>query len=429
MPELTALHVMPLIPGHEAELAADAEHLLKTGVCSHVACMMTLVPESDPPVNKGGILGARFIAFRNVFKGDRSRLGLLAQATMGHGWVPDEPASFQKLTRPDGSVAYQMCPLDAGFQAHMRETFLHLAALKPAFVMIDDDFRLLTGRGGCYCPLHLAEVGRRLGRAFTRKSLLEALHADPAVVRAFDAVLLDSLLVLAGIIRDAIDAVDPAIPGSFCLCQNDVAHAGPLSRRLAGRGHPRVVRINNGRYLNPEMRSFPGRMYDTALQIAALDPDITVLAETDPCPQNRYSTGAAMLHAHYTGSILEGCQGAKHWLTRMGSYQPASGTACRAVLARHHGFYETLFQAVRASTPSGFAAAVVPSESRFRASGDDFFLLGPSKTANANWPPWRRMTLRRGFGSTGFHAWRAGSLDAYCEIQRYREGAEGHTCL
>jgi len=31
-------------------------------------------------------------------------------------------------------------------------------------VMVDDDFRLLGGRKGCYCPLHLEAIGRRLGR-------------------------------------------------------------------------------------------------------------------------------------------------------------------------------------------------------------------------------------------------------------------------
>jgi hypothetical protein len=90
---LKTLHVMPLLHGHEHELAADAERLLDAGVCSDIACMMTLVPEGNPPEDKARILGERFTAFRRVFKGDASRLGILAQATIGHGWAPDEPAS------------------------------------------------------------------------------------------------------------------------------------------------------------------------------------------------------------------------------------------------------------------------------------------------------------------------------------------------
>ncbi|NLB44486.1 MAG: hypothetical protein GX821_04895 [Clostridiaceae bacterium] len=367
MDKLTALHVMPLLPGHEADLAADAFDLIRSGVATDCACMMTLVPEGNPPQNKAKILGDRFLAFRDAYPGDTAHLGILAQATIGHGYVPDEPASFQQIVRPDGSLAYQMCPFDPAFQHYIREAIGHLASLRPAFIMIDDDFRLLTGRNGCFCPLHLAETGRRLGRSLSRTELI-GLLSDETVARLYDNVLLDSLLQLAGVIRDAMDETDPALPGSFCTCYGDVRHAGAIAGRLAGKGQPRVVRINNARYLNPEMRSFPVRMYHGTVQIAALDDDILVLAETDTCPQNRYSTAAALLHAHYTGSILEGCHGAKHWITRTRAYQPASGAAYRAVLGRYQQFYETLFQAVQASRPDGYAASALPSASFFNAA-------------------------------------------------------------
>lgn len=370
MHDLTTFHVMPLLPGREAELAADAKRLLETGVCTHVACMMTLVPESDPPVNKAKILGERFLAFRRAFTGDASRVGILAQATIGHGWLPDEPAPYQNLVRPDGTEAYQMCPLDPAFQDHIRDAFRHLSVLQPAFFMIDDDFRLLTGRNGCFCPLHLAAIGKRLGRTFTRESLLDALRQDSATAHAYDALLLDSLMQLADVIRDAIDTANPAIPGSFCACYGDIRHAGPLARRFAGAGHHPVIRINNARYLCAEMRSFPVRMYQGAAQIAGIDPDVTVLAETDPCPHNRYSTGACLMHAHYTGSILEGCHGAKHWLTRISVYQPASGTAYRAILTKHHGFYQTLFRSVQESAPAAYVAAALPSAAAFNPAPD-----------------------------------------------------------
>jgi hypothetical protein len=342
--------------------------------------MMTLVPEGDPPEDKAGILGGRLLAFRRAFKGDAARVGILAQATIGHGWTPDEPSPYQKIVRLDGTPAYQMCPLDQAFQHYVRDAFRRLAVLRPAFFMVDDDFRLLHGRHGCYCPLHLAEIGDRLGLRFTRESLLDTLRKDTAAARAYDAVLLHSLARLATVIREAIDETDPAIPGSFCACYGDIRHAGPLARRLSGAGHRPVIRINNARYLCAEMRSFPGRMYQGAVQIAGLDPDVTVLAETDPCPQNRYSTGAHLVHAHYTGSILEGCGGAKHWLTRTETYQPASGAAYRAILKRHHGFYETLFRAVQQSAPAAYVAAALPSAPMFNPAPDRCDRGGSAKT-------------------------------------------------
>lgn len=379
--DLTTFHVMPLLPGREAELAADASRLLETGVCTHVACIMTLVPESDPPVDKAKILGERFLTFRRAFAGDASRVGILAQATIGHGWTPDEPAPFQKIVRPDGTPAYQMCPLDTAFREHIRGAFRHLASLRPAFFMIDDDFRLLTSRNGCYCPLHLAAIGERLGKTFTRETLLDTLRQDSTAAHAYDALLLDCLMRLAGIIREAIDATDPAIPGSFCACYGDIRHAGLLARRLAGTGVRPIIRINNARYLCGEMRTFPVRMYQGAAQIAGFESDVTILAETDPCPHNRYSTGAHLTHAHYTGSLLEGCRGAKHWLTRIHVYQPASGVAYREILTRYHNFYEVLAQAVCESVPAGFVAAALPSVPRFNPAPD----LGNSGGSGKSW--------------------------------------------
>lgn len=53
--------------------------------------------------------------------------------------------------------------------------------------MIDDDFRLLTGRNGCFCPLHLHEIGRRLGREFTREELVDVLRKDASAAHEYDA--------------------------------------------------------------------------------------------------------------------------------------------------------------------------------------------------------------------------------------------------
>ncbi len=383
MSDLYTLHVMPLLPGHERELAADAHQLLNTGVCTAVACMFTLVPESDPPVDKAAVMAARYRAFLDIFEGDRAQIGVLVQATIGHGWTPDEPAPFQQIIRPDGAPAYQMCPLDSAFQEYISRAIRTVAGLRPAFVMIDDDFRLLTGRSGCFCPLHLAEIERRLGRNVTREALCALLQTDLEVAKVYDDVLLDSLLRLAEVIRHAIDSVDPALPASFCACYGDIRHAEPIARRLAAVGQLPVVRINNARYLTAEMRTFPVRMYHGAAQIAGLGADVTVLAETDTCPQNRYSTSAALLHAHYTGSILEGCDGAKHWITRLSRWQPSSGRAYRAILTQYQGFYQVLYEAVQNTRPAAYIAAALPAQPFFNRALDQSDRCGSAKTWGA----------------------------------------------
>ena len=59
------------------------------------------------------------------------------------------------------------------------------------------------------------------------------------------------------------------------------------------------------------------------------------------------------MHGHFVGSILEGATGAKHWITRLGAYEPASGKAYRKILSKYNGFYEKLCEYVKELSPFG----------------------------------------------------------------------------
>ncbi len=112
---------------------------------------------------------------------------------------------------------------------------------------------------------------------------------------------------------------------------------------MAGKGNPVIVRINNGNYTPAGARNLSVHMLRAAYQMATASGHVDAfLAETDTCPQNRYSTGAHSLHSHFTATILEGASGAKHWITRLSSHEPESGEAYRRLLSRYSGFYHTL---------------------------------------------------------------------------------------
>ena len=109
-----------------------------------------------------------------------------------------------------------------------------------------------------------------------------------------------------------------------------------------------VVRVNNGNYTPGGAHYFtnvPFRAADEIHRLKKGGVDV-VLAETDTCPQNRYSTGVQFLHTHFTASILEGANGAKHWITRLAAFEPDSGKAYRKMLSAHRGFYDTLSKTV-----------------------------------------------------------------------------------
>lgn len=339
---LELLNIVPMLPEHREELAADTLDLLRRGCINRTAFILTLVPEGNPPADKAKVLGERFEQFRAALGKTDMPVGILIQATIGHGWVPNTPSEFQRIVLPDGERPYMFCPLDEAFRACIGDAVRRLAALRPDFLMVDDDFRLLTGRDGCFCPLHLARFNREQGTAYDRETLAAALGKDAALAAKYDALLKQSLIELAGVIRRAVDETDPEMPCSFCACSRDMRHAPAIARILAAPGEPLTIRINNARYLNESLRTVPEWLMFTARQIAACPPGSRLLAEPDTFPHNRYSTSAAMMHLQLTCSILEGCRGGKFWLSRSGCWEPESGRLYRDTLARNVRFYQAL---------------------------------------------------------------------------------------
>lgn len=337
------IHIMPCREGHIVELARDAENLIREGACTKVAAIMTLVPMGNPVGTDVSARAEWFNRFRREFKGDSRTLGILLQATIGHGWAPDDPCDFQKIVRPNGEENYQMCPLGEPFREYLAKTITPLAELQPAFFMVDDDFRLLTGRGGCFCPLHLARFNREEKTGYTRESLLEAIKKDPALAAKYDALLKTSLVEAAQIIRKAIDRGNGKnIPCAFCCCSGDLRHAPEIARVLQAPGHAPVVRINNHLFVDVNVRTIPNWLRGTERQIRAFPGDFVVLDEPDIFPHNNYAVSAQLMHAHLTHAILSGCRGGKLWLTRTQSYEPVSGLRYRQTLQRYHSFYRTL---------------------------------------------------------------------------------------
>ncbi len=220
-----------------------------------------------------------------------------------------------------------VCPYDENFREHFKNVMSRLASEHPNVIMVDDDFRLYHRSGkGCACPLHLKEFNKKAGTSFDRTELLKAVNENKEYHDIYVETLGDSLVGAAKAMREGIDRVDPSIPGVFCGCGHNFEFGAEITEALAGEGNPTVVRINNGNYLANHGRGFSNVFLRAATQIELIRDKVDViLDETDTCPQNRYSTSAQMLHAHHVGTILEGARGAKHWITRLSSYEPQSG--------------------------------------------------------------------------------------------------------
>lgn len=350
--------IVPALDGHMAEIAGDFRRLSATSVVDGVALSASMRPTGNPPLTKSRRLAIAFRQLREALGHDAPPSGILLQSTMGHGRADRDLPPFQRIVRSYGDEPAVFCPLDKDFVDFIAGEVAKLAAERPAFFILDDDTRLRTHRDACFCPLHLAEFSRRTGRDWRdRESLIAALAADPSLAAAWEKLRLDTIARLARAVRGAFNAADPSIPGAFCCCEADVGDALAIARLLAAAGQRPVIRINNGRYFHDGNRDLPTHLLRTEGQLLALPPDsgAILLDEPDTCPHNRYSVSAANLHLHISLGLLSGLDGAKLWLTRMDSWEPASGEAYRRILKRNAGFYRELIRL--AGGPPGASGA------------------------------------------------------------------------
>lgn len=371
------INVTYMFPGHAKEVIEDLLEMHKKNMVQAAVFSFTLVPEGNPVTDKATRLVELFREYQSALKDCGFPVGILLQATVGHGWAPQEKSAFQKFVFRSGTGPYIHCPLDTGFQEYIARSVRIVAETHPDFIMLDDDARALTGRGGCFCPLHIRGFNEAVQANYTADELREAIVKDDKVARKWDIFQQSAFLELAKSVRAGIDAVDPEMPGMFCCCYGDVRHAKKMGQILAAKGQTPIVRLNNALYLYDSAQVFPAWMYKTAIQVAALEGCI-VLAETDTCPQKRYATSYQMLHTHYSWSLLNGCIGGKLWVTSS-SYNPRNGVYYRKKLAEYHGFYDEVarmrpeFQGFIEPMPqeSPFNAAEAPGGYYLKTLGGD----------------------------------------------------------
>ena len=369
--KLYSYSIMDLDLNHIDEICADIKRQYEEGIADCVLFEMTLVPEGNPPSDKVGKLCKKFKIFQERLAKENLTCGVLVQASVGHGWVLGEMFPYQThVNFNDGIATRVVCPCDNGFKEYIYNVMAEIAKCNPECIMVDDDFRLIWYKGeGCACPMHMERFNKLAGTHITREELWEIVNQKTPIAKKYTELFIqtqkESLIETAKSMRAGIDSVNPYLPASYCCCGNNAEFAYEIANELKGEGNPVVVRINNGNY-TPEGARYLSRVFQRcATQVEKLKGKVDyILAETDTCPQNRYSTSAMSLHSHYTGSILEGANGAKHWITRLITHEPKSGEAYRRVLGKNRGFYERLAQLVPTLKWRG-CRIFVPSEPNF----------------------------------------------------------------
>ena len=395
------LSIMPLDPEHIDEVCADVIEQEKKGTYTHAMFIMYFTPNDTPPEEKAKTQCKVLDMYKEKLDKAGAKYGVLVQSTIGHITAPEKQHPFQQaIGLPNGNVnAPTCCPLDANFRQYMKVQMKELAKRKPSIVMIDDDVGLLyrSSVRGCACPAHLAEFNRRANADMTREELYAHVIGDTEEDKRYKQIYIDtfkdSLVDFVKIMREGIDEIDPTIQGvvsgiySNFFCE----FSGDTARAFAGKGNPTIVRLNGGPYSNSfktgGARFFSKNMFAAAALTETVRDKVDIfLAETDPCPHNRYSTSATLLHAHFTGVLLEGAKGAKHWITRLCTHEPASGIAFRKRLSKYSKFYEKICEYYEELKPFGcrMPVSVVPD-----------YHLEPPKPTGSTPSPWSDCILER----------------------------------
>lgn len=361
MSDMYLLSMTPLDTDHVDEICQDLKVQQEQGVSTHAMLMMYFAPEGNPPINKAEIYCKKYDQFRKKLDSTGTKHGVLVQSTLGHGAPLNSEHPFQKVESltEKGAVRDICCPYDKQYQEYIKGQMRILALHKPSMIMIDDDMGLLyRWDKGCTCPLHMAEFNRRAGTDMSREELYKHTQGTSEEDKYYTDIYIqvqgDALIETVKAMREGIDSVDPTIQGIICTAGNFCEFTEDMAEIFAGKGNPKIVRFNNGNYTSAGARWFSKHMLRAATQREILKGKIDYfLAETDTCPQNRYSTSASSLHSHMTGTILEGAMGAKHWITRTRAYEPDSGKAYRKILSKYSGFYRELARLTAELKPVG----------------------------------------------------------------------------
>jgi hypothetical protein len=184
--------------------------------------------------------------------------------TLGHadmGRDERQRFSWQFMVGDDGARSRTVpCPIDPQWKKYIGELYGLYAELKPEIIYIDDDFRYHNHRPvlwGCFCPLHLAEMARRTGKALDRETLVERiLTAQPQPTPEREEWLKlcgDSILEAARIISQAVhQASPPTRMGLMCSDPNTHAAEGrrweDMAEAFSAGGPPPVLRPNYASY-------------------------------------------------------------------------------------------------------------------------------------------------------------------------------------
>lgn len=234
----------------------------------------------------------------------------------------------QRIIDCEGHDTFAACPLSEEFADALCERIEACIGIgRPSVMFVEDDYTLSNHGGmnamkGCFCPLHLAEYAKRVGREYTGAEIAAMFRGptkeNAALRRAFAELSRDSLAHLASRVRATIDKVCPEM--RVCLCQSgfidiDGDATEAVARAFAGRTRP-MVRVFGAGYFSEAPAKIPGDMAHAFYTAQHLPRDIELVHETDPYPHTRFYNSALYLVSELSAAVMAGLDGSFYYCTQ-----------------------------------------------------------------------------------------------------------------
>jgi hypothetical protein len=246
-------------------------------------------------------------------------VGFWMGQTLGHGAGLSGAAQagpFQHEADATGAVLPDhLCPLCPHLREHLGAALACIAAVRPAAILLDDDFRLSKGNPGwCLCPLHRAAFRRRGLPDLPGPELLErVLSGAPGWERAaWWQVHEDALVDLARALGEAVRAAAPQVRLGLCATPGswDDLDLPRLLRACAGPLRP-LVRTGGAPYWAARPADLGGVVEQVRRQrawLAASLPEAEDWCEGDTFPHQSSRCAAATLAGYHQALLAAGAR-------------------------------------------------------------------------------------------------------------------------
>jgi len=280
----------------------------------------------------------------------------------------------QRIMDCDGNRADAICPMDEqAADDWCAKMTAGLRIAHPYLVFIEDDYTLsnhggLNAMKGCFCPLHLAEYAKRVGRRYEAKEIAALFRhptdANAPLRKAFADLSRDSLVGFARKIRAAVDAVDPTT--RVCLCQSgfvdvDGDSTEAIARALAGGTRPMVRIFGAGYYNENEPSALPVTLAHTFWSAQHLPSDIELVHESDTYPHNRFYNSTLFIESEIAGAVMAGVSGSYFYGTQYLD-DPIEDTGYVAMMRANRARFGVVATLRAKMRPVGVRAIYTPAE-------------------------------------------------------------------